>query len=37
MNPLLSHYIVLSALLFSIGFAGAVARRSAILVLLGSN
>ena len=35
MNPLLSHYIVLSALLFSIGFAGAVARRSAILVLIG--
>jgi NADH-quinone oxidoreductase subunit K len=35
MNPLLSHYIVLSALLFSIGFAGAVARRGAILVLIG--
>jgi NADH:ubiquinone oxidoreductase subunit K len=35
MNPLLSHYLVLSALLFSIGFAGAVSRRSAILVLIG--
>jgi NADH-quinone oxidoreductase subunit K len=35
MNPNLSHYLILSALLFSIGFAGAVARRSAILVLLG--
>jgi NADH:ubiquinone oxidoreductase subunit K len=35
MNPLLSHYLVFSALLFSIGFAGAVSRRSAILVLIG--
>jgi NADH-quinone oxidoreductase subunit K len=35
MNPLLTHYLVLSALLFSIGFAGAVTRRSAILVLIG--
>jgi NADH-quinone oxidoreductase subunit K len=34
-NTPLSHYLVLSALLFSIGFAGAVARRSAILVLIG--
>jgi NADH-quinone oxidoreductase subunit K len=35
MNPLLTHYLVVSALLFSIGFAGAVARRSAIIVLIG--
>ena len=35
MNTPLSHYLIFSALLFSIGFAGAVARRSAILVLLG--
>jgi len=35
MNPPLSHYLLLSALLFSIGFAGAVARRGAILVLIG--
>jgi NADH-quinone oxidoreductase subunit K len=31
----LSYYIVFSALLFSIGFAGAVTRRNAILVLVG--
>ena len=35
MNPNLSHYLILSALLFSIGFAGVVARRSAILALIG--
>jgi len=35
MNTPLSHYLILSALLFGIGFAGAVARRSAILVLIG--
>ena len=35
MNPLLTHYLVLSTVLFSIGFAGAVTRRSAILVLIG--
>ena len=35
MNTPLSHYLILSALLFSIGFAGAVARRSAIIVLIG--
>jgi NADH-quinone oxidoreductase subunit K len=35
MNTPLSHYLILSALLFCVGFAGAVARRSAILVLIG--
>jgi NADH-quinone oxidoreductase subunit K len=35
MNTPLEHYLILSALLFSIGFAGAVSRRSAILVLIG--
>lgn len=35
MNIPLSYYIVFSALLFSIGFAGAVTRRNAILVLVG--
>jgi NADH-quinone oxidoreductase subunit K len=35
MNTPLTHYLVLSALLFCIGFAGAVARRGAILVLIG--
>jgi NADH-quinone oxidoreductase subunit K len=35
MNIPLSHYLVLSALLFSIGFAGAVSRRSAIIMLIG--
>ncbi len=34
MNPLHS-YLILSALLFAIGFAGALARRNAILVLIG--
>ena len=31
----LQSYLLLSALLFSIGFAGAVGRRNAILVLIG--
>src|SRR5882762_1322565 len=31
----LSYYMVLSALLFAIGLAGALARRNAILVLVG--
>jgi NADH:ubiquinone oxidoreductase subunit K len=31
----LSSYLLLSALLFSIGLAGALSRRSAILVLIG--
>ena len=35
MNVSLSHYLLLSALLFSVGFAGAVVRRNAILVLIG--
>ena len=35
MSAPLSHYLVLSALLFCVGFAGAVSRRSAILVLIG--
>lgn len=34
MTPL-HHYLIVSALLFSIGFAGAVTRRNAILVLIG--
>jgi NADH:ubiquinone oxidoreductase subunit K len=34
MSPL-TGYLLLSALLFSIGLAGALARRSAILVLIG--
>jgi len=34
MSPL-SSYLLLSALLFSIGLAGALSRRSAILVLIG--
>jgi NADH-quinone oxidoreductase subunit K len=35
MTTPLCHYLIFSALLFSIGFAGAVARRNAILVLIG--
>lgn len=35
MNTPLSHYLILSALLFSIGFAGAVVRRNPILALIG--
>ena len=34
MSPL-HYYLLVSALLFSIGFAGALARRNAILVLIG--
>ncbi|MBA4146953.1 MAG: NADH-quinone oxidoreductase subunit NuoK [Verrucomicrobia bacterium] len=34
MTPL-SYYLIFSALLFSIGFAGAVTRRNAIVVLIG--
>jgi len=34
MNPL-SVYLLLSALLFSVGLAGALTRRNAILVLIG--
>ena len=34
MSPL-QGYLLLSALLFAIGFAGAVARRNAIVVLIG--
>src|SRR5215212_2370270 len=34
MNPLAA-YLILSALLFAIGFAGAVSRRNAIIVLIG--
>src|SRR2546430_17632033 len=34
MSPLQS-YLILSSLLFAIGFAGALARRNAILVLIG--
>lgn len=33
--PPLTHYLIFSALLFCIGFAGAVMRRNAILVLIG--
>ena len=31
----LSHYLLISALLFSIGLAGALTRRNAIIVLIG--
>ena len=34
MSPL-HHYLILSALLFAIGLAGALTRRNAILVLIG--
>jgi NADH-quinone oxidoreductase subunit K len=34
MTPL-HHYLILSSLLFSIGLAGALTRRNAILVLIG--
>jgi NADH-quinone oxidoreductase subunit K len=34
MTPL-SSYLILSALLFSVGFAGALTRRNAIIVLIG--
>jgi NADH:ubiquinone oxidoreductase subunit K len=35
MTTPLANYLILSALLFSIGLAGALARRNAILVLIG--
>jgi NADH-quinone oxidoreductase subunit K len=35
MTPSLNQYLVLSALLFGIGLAGALARRNAVLVLIG--
>jgi NADH:ubiquinone oxidoreductase subunit K len=35
MNTPLSHYLIFSAILFAIGFVGAVTRRNAILVLIG--
>jgi len=35
MTTPLAHYLILAALLFSIGLAGALTRRNAILVLLG--
>lgn len=34
MNPL-DHYLLLAALLFAVGLAGALARRNAIIVLIG--
>jgi len=34
MSPL-SHYLLLSALLFAVGLAGALTRRNAIIVLIG--
>jgi NADH-quinone oxidoreductase subunit K len=34
MNPLQA-YLLLSAMLFAVGFAGAVSRRNAIIVLIG--
>jgi NADH-quinone oxidoreductase subunit K len=35
MSVTLTHYLVFSALLFCVGFAGAVTRRSAIMALIG--
>ena len=35
MTPALNNYLVLSALLFSIGFAGVVSRRNAVIALIG--
>ena len=35
MSTPLSQYLIFSALLFAVGFAGAVTRRNAILVLIG--
>jgi NADH:ubiquinone oxidoreductase subunit K len=32
---ILQHYLLVSAMLFAIGFAGAVSRRNAVLVLIG--
>jgi NADH-quinone oxidoreductase subunit K len=35
MTTPLAHYLILAALLFGVGLAGALARRNAILVLVG--
>jgi NADH:ubiquinone oxidoreductase subunit K len=35
MTTPLAHYLILAALLFGIGLAGALARRNAVLVLIG--
>jgi len=35
MTTPLPHYLILAALLFSVGLAGALTRRNAVLVLLG--
>ena len=35
MNSFLAHYLIVSAALFSVGLAGALIRRNAILVLIG--
>jgi len=35
MAPLLNSYLIFSALLFSIGFAGVITRRNAIVALIG--
>ena len=35
MTPALSHYLLLSAVLFAIGLYGALARRNAVIILLG--
>jgi NADH:ubiquinone oxidoreductase subunit K len=35
MTTPLAHYLILAALLFAIGLAGALARRNAVLVLIG--
>jgi NADH-quinone oxidoreductase subunit K len=35
MTSPLTHYLILAAMLFSVGLAGALARRNAVLVLLG--
>ncbi|HEY3863998.1 MAG TPA: NADH-quinone oxidoreductase subunit NuoK [Verrucomicrobiae bacterium] len=35
MTAPLAHYLILAALLFAIGLAGALARRNAIIVLVG--
>ena len=35
MTTPLAHYLILAALLFGVGLAGALARRNAVLVLIG--
>jgi NADH-quinone oxidoreductase subunit K len=35
MTTPLAHYLILAALLFAVGLAGALARRNAVLVLIG--